>query len=144
MAVDALANRVNSLEVSMMKVIEGKITVVEEAVAARQNEQENVNNSIHNDLGMIRQKEEAEHNQRVQKEDAIVERVTVVEDRVEGEIDDVRKRVIKAHTETTEQVATLETAVSKRCDITEDNFKEIKELAVINRLNVTELTNTTR
>ncbi|GMH80936.1 hypothetical protein TL16_g08757 [Triparma laevis f. inornata] len=143
MAVDALANRVNSLEVSMMKVIEGKITVVEEAVAARQNEQENVNNSIHNDLSMIRQKEEAEHNQRVQKEDAIVERVTVVEDRVEGEIDDVRKRVIKAHTETTEQVATLETAVSKRCDITEDNVKEIKELAVINKLNVTELTNTT-
>ena len=55
MAVDALANRVNSLEVSMMKVIEGKITVVEEAVAARQNEQENVNNSIHNDLSMIRE-----------------------------------------------------------------------------------------
>ncbi|GMI10887.1 hypothetical protein TrVE_jg638 [Triparma verrucosa] len=143
MAVDALANRVNSLEVSMMKVIEGKITVVEEAVAARQNEQENVNNSIHNDLSMIRKKEEDEHVQRVAKEDAIVERVTVVENRVEGEIDDVRKRVVKAHAETTEQVATLETAVNKRCDITEDNVKDIKELAETNRLNVTELTNTT-
>ena len=103
MAVDALAYRVNSLEISMLKVIEGKITVMEEAVAARQNQQENVNESIHKDINEIRQKEEEEHGERVEKETSILNRVVVVEDRVEGEIDEVRQRVEKARVETTKQ-----------------------------------------
>lgn len=143
MAVDALVNRVNTLEVSMTSVIEGKIMVVEEAVAARQNEQENVNTSIHNDIASIRVYEEEEHSTRVLKETEIVGRVTVVEERVEGEIDDVRQRVERARTETAEQVRTLEDAVTKRCDNAEEKVIEVKNMTEENEITIESLTATT-
>ena len=74
MGIDALVNRVNTLEVSMTSVIDGKIMVVEEAVAARQNEQQNVNSGLTKDIASIRDYEEHEHSTRVQKEVEIVER----------------------------------------------------------------------
>jgi hypothetical protein len=74
MGIDALVNRVNTLEVNMTAVIDGKIMVVEEAVAARQNEQQNVNTSFTKDIANIRDYEEQEHSTRVQKEVEIVQR----------------------------------------------------------------------
>ena len=143
MAADALANRVNALEASMLKVIEGKITVMEEAVAARQNQQEDVNESFTKDIEGIRLKEESEHVERVEKEDSILNRVVVVEDRVEGEIDDVRARVEKARADTTQQVQGLEDAVTKRCNATDDGVRAVRDLAGANAAGLDELTNAT-
>ncbi|GMH59390.1 hypothetical protein TrRE_jg8752 [Triparma retinervis] len=136
MGIDALVNRVNTLEVSMTSVIDGKIMVVEEAVAARQNEQQNVNSGLTKDIASIRDYEEHEHSTRVQKEVEIVERVTVVEERVEGEIDDVRQRVERARAETTDQVRAMEDAVTRRCDTTEEKVVVLKDKTEENEITI--------
>ena len=53
MAADALANRVNLLESGLTSVINGKISVVEEAVAARNHDQNEVNVTVSEQLKQI-------------------------------------------------------------------------------------------
>lgn len=113
------------------------------SLAVRRTFQENVNSSFHKDIADIRDFEEQEHTTRVQKENEIVDRVTVVEDRVEGEIDDVRQRVERARAETTEQVRAMEDAVTRRCDTTDENVGVLKNKAEENEINIESLTATT-
>lgn len=129
MAVDAIAGRVNTLETSLMSHVEGKIMVVEEAVAARQNEQAKTNQTLNDSIVEITEKEIAEHEERVAKEGEIVSRVEVVEERVEGEIDDVRQRVERVGAEVKKEVQDLGNRVDDRCANTEDEVRasEAKE-----------------
>lgn len=91
MAADALANRVNLLESGLTSVINGKISVVEEAVAARNHDQNEVNVTVSEQLKQIVEKEEKEHGDRTTVETELKTRVVTVEDRVDGEIRLVRQ-----------------------------------------------------
>ncbi len=128
MSVDALANRINSMEVSLTKLMDGKISVIEEAVAARQNAQEDVNKSFEVHFEKIEKQEVEEHVERVNAEDEIIGRVKVVEDRVEGEIEDIRQRVQKTRTEVKENVRELGELVDTRCTKVESDTIELRQM----------------
>ena len=138
MAVDAIANRVNTLEVSLQQQIDGKISVVEESVVARQNQQEKTNEHLNQSIAIIHKKEAVEHSERVGKENEIVSRVEVVEERVEGEIEEVRQRVESTRTEVKKEVKELADNVEERCSKTEDRVRGLtsKTMETENNLNI--------
>ena len=125
MAVDAVAHRVNALEADLTSEMEGKITVVEEAVAARQREQARTNRELNSSIDGIHKKDREEHGERVAKEEGIVSRVVVVEERVEGEIEDVRQRVEAGRVETKAEVQGLVERVDAEAARTEEDVRAL-------------------
>ena len=115
MAADALANRVNLLESGLTNVINGKISVVEEAVAARNHDQNEVNVKVNERLLNIVASEEREHVERTTVEGSLKDRVGVVEERVDGEILQVRREADEHAIKTKEELDAAKQEINGHC-----------------------------
>ena len=139
MAVDAIANRVNALEFSMTKTLEAKVSTVEEAVAARQFEQDGVNLSIKATIESIKEKEGEEHKHRIEKEKEIISQVVTVKEKVEEEIGGVKKIVDDVRTTTATRLNDMNDDFGYRIDTTKSQVRELQTLSNKNETTLEQL-----
>jgi len=143
MASDALANRVNLLETGLTNIINGKISVMEEAVAARNYDQNEVNVKVEEKLSEIVLGEEKEHKERIQVEQDLKSRVSTVEGRVDGEIRQVRHEADEHAIKGREELKVVREGLEEECKAISNHVDEVEVGVNANKKNLELLTDKT-